>query len=126
MSWKGPFDYWVNKLEILAKIAIPVVLVFLGHQLESSYRAKEEQFKQVGLNQKYIEIAVGILNTKPTSETMPLRDWAIDTIDKYSEIKLSKDAKALLKQRPLSKTQYLTDEKGNYIADEKGNRLTIQ
>ena len=81
--------------------------------------------KQVELNQKYIEIAVGILNSKPTPETIPLRDWAIDIIDKYSEIKLSKEAKKLLKVKPLSKVQYLTDEKGNNITDEKGNRLIL-
>lgn len=134
--WKETLDYWLNKIEIGAKISLPVILLLLGSELNESYRAKEQQLKQVELNQnyiqkqvelnqKYIEIAVGILNGKPTPETIPLRDWAIDIIDKYSEIKLSKEAKKLLKEKPLSKIQYLTDEKRNYITDEKGNRLIL-
>jgi hypothetical protein len=93
--------------------------------LNESYKAKEQQLKQVEINQKYIEIAVGILNGKPTPEAIPLRDWTIDIIDKYSEIKLSKEAKKLLKEKQLSKIQYLTDEKGNHITDEKGNRIIL-
>jgi hypothetical protein len=133
---KEAIEYWLNKIEIISKILLPVVLLLLGCMLNNSYRAKEQQLKQVELNQqfiqkqvelnqKYIEIAVGILNSKPTPETIPLRDWAIDIIDKYSEIKLSKEAKKLLKVKPLSKVQYLTDEKGNNITDEKGNRLIL-
>lgn len=134
--WKDSIDYWLNKIEIASKISVPIILFVLGNQIKESYQAKEQQLRQVELNQnlvqkqgelnqKYIEIAVGILNSKPTPETEPLRDWAIDIIDKYSELKLSKDAKKLLKVKTLSKVQYLTDEKGNYLTDEKGNRLIV-
>lgn len=133
---KETFDLWLSRIEIFSRILLPVILALLGYMLNESYKAKEQQLKQleinrnfiqkkVELNQKYIEIAVGILNGKPTPEAIPLRNWAIDIIDKYSEIKLSKEAKKLLKEKPLSKIQYLTDEKGNHITDEKGNRLIL-
>jgi len=122
---KETLDYLLNKIEIVSKILLPLIILILGYMLNESYKAKEQQLKQVEINQKYIEIAVGILNGKPTPEAIPLRDWTIDIIDKYSEIKLSKEAKKLLKEKQLSKIQYLTDEKGNHITDEKGNRIIL-
>jgi hypothetical protein len=134
--WKETFDHWLDRFVKIAKIALPVILAIGSCVLNESYKAKEQQLKQVELsqnfiqkrvelNQKYIEIAVSILNVKPTPEATPLRDWAIDIIDKYSEIKLSKEAKKLLKEKPLSRIKYLTDEKGNHITDEKGNRIIL-
>jgi hypothetical protein len=126
MRWKETFDYWIGKVETVARIATPVVLVILGSQLERSYKEKEQQLRQLSLNQKYIEIAIGILNAKPTPETTQLRAWAIETVDRYSEIKLPKESKSLLEKKALPKAQYLTDENGNFITDEKGNRLTTR
>lgn len=109
--WKDTLDYWLSKAETVARILLPLILLFLGYILNDSYKIKEQQLKQIELNQKYIEIAVGILNSKPAAETTLLRDWAIDIIDKYSEIKLSKEAKKILKEKALPKRQTIDDIK---------------
>lgn len=79
---------------ILLKIAIPVILIILGLSLNNSYKQKD-------LSQKYIEIAVGILSSKPTPDTLPLRTWAINTINHYAETKMTSEVKGCLKEKPL-------------------------
>lgn len=94
-------EIWIN---MISKIAIPVILVILGSWLNTSYKEKE-------LRQKYIEIAVGILSNKATPETLPLRNWAINTINHYAEVKLPSEVKGLLKEKPLPKHKTFDDIK---------------
>jgi hypothetical protein len=83
---------------IFLKVAIPLVLLILGLCLNSSYKEKE-------LRQKYVEIAVGILGSQPTPETLPLRTWAIRTVNNFAELKMSPQVRGILKERPLAKPQ---------------------
>lgn len=101
----------LSRVETVSKILMPLIILFLGWMLSHSYKVKEQELKQIELNQKYIEIAVGILNSKPAAETTLLRDWAIDIIDRYSEIKLSKEAKKILKEKALPKPHTIDDIK---------------
>ena len=51
------------------------------------------------LDAKMIELSVGILRSAPTPETTPLREWAIDVIDKRARFEFDEAQRAaLLKQ----------------------------
>jgi hypothetical protein len=99
-------DRW-DKVDIIAKMVIgvlvPVVITFFGYKINRSIQEKAQQQKDVELSQKYIEIAVGILNSDPSKkEKEPLRDWAIDVLKKYSPIEISPAAIKALKEQRLS------------------------
>src|SRR5262245_42680526 len=44
---------------------------------------------QNDLDAKMIELSIGILRAEPTPETTPLREWAIDVIDKRANFKFN-------------------------------------
>lgn len=76
-------DLW-DKIQILGgTIAIPIVVLILGQIFSESIRQGESRAK-------FVELAVEILKTDPktTATTPGLRDWAIDLINKYSEVPL--------------------------------------
>jgi hypothetical protein len=105
--------------KILASIAIPIVLAISGYIIDSTIKEKE-------LGLKYVEVAVGILKSKPNSETNALREWAISIIQRHSSIPLSTEAIKELENVALPKGNYILDAKGNYITDENGNYITNQ
>ena len=45
---------------------------------------------------KMTEVAIGILQAKPNKETAPLREWAIDVIDKRAKFSLNEAQRAVL------------------------------
>ena len=53
------------------------------------------------LDAKMIELSVGILRAPPTPETTPLREWAIDVIDKRAQFKFNAVQRAALLKREL-------------------------
>jgi len=55
---------------------------------------------------KMIELSVGILRTKPTPETIPLREWAIDVVDKRAGFSFTEKQRAVLLERPLPTWSY--------------------
>ncbi len=79
---------------IIASVAIPIVLLIVGKGIEGSVKSKE-------LETKYVEISVGILTEPPSPETVNLRKWAIDNINRYAEIKLSEEAQEELNTESL-------------------------
>jgi hypothetical protein len=83
---------------IFSKVAVPLILLVLGLCLNSSYKEKELQLK-------YVEIAVGILGSQPSPDTLPLRTWAIKTVNNHAEIKMTTEVKRILKEKPLPKPQ---------------------
>jgi hypothetical protein len=66
---------------------------------------------QRDLDAKMIELSVGILRAAPTSETIPLREWAVDVIQTRAKFRFN-DAQrtALLKQE----LPYKGDDSGSY------------
>jgi len=105
--------------KIIASVAIPILLVVYGNSINSTIKEKE-----IGL--KYVEVAVGILKSKPSAETTALRKWAISIIQKHSTIPLNSEAIKELESAPLPKADYLIDENGNFITDEKGNKIILK
>jgi len=47
------------------------------------------------------ELSIGILRTEPTPETTPLREWAIDVIDKRANFKFNAAQRAVLLKKEL-------------------------
>jgi hypothetical protein len=56
---------------------------------------------QGDMDAKMIELSVGILRSEPTPETAPLREWAIDTIDKRANFSFNPVQKSILLKQPL-------------------------
>lgn len=53
------------------------------------------------IDAKLIELSVGILRTAPTKETGPLREWAIDVIEKRGDFNFSDAQRAVLLNQEL-------------------------
>jgi hypothetical protein len=53
------------------------------------------------LDAKMIELSVGILRSEPTPETEPLREWAIDVIDKRARFEFNTAQRAALLKKEL-------------------------
>lgn len=79
-----------EKLKILgtlvATLGIPLVLALVANSF-----SKDQKELEIGV--KYVELATQILREKPTPETKGLRSWAIATVDHYSRVPLTKEAK---------------------------------
>jgi hypothetical protein len=56
---------------------------------------------QGDMDAKMIELSVGVLRADPTPETSPLREWAIDTIEKRAKFSFSAEQRAALLKRRL-------------------------
>lgn len=104
---KGP-PAWLEFMRllttVLASIAIPLVVFFVGENIKGSVKNKE-------LEAKYVEISVEILKEAPRQETESLRSWAIENINKYAEIKLSEEAKKELTEEALPASSVISESK---------------
>ena len=87
-------DNW-DKTRVIVEITGVVILGFAGFFINNTFRQKD-------LNIKMVEVAINILISPPTKEQTPLRDWAIEGLDKYSEVKLPKEAKNELRIKPIN------------------------
>lgn len=56
---------------------------------------------QYDLDAKMIELSVGILRAEVTQETIPLRQWAIDVMDKRANFHFDQEQRAVLLKQPL-------------------------
>ncbi len=109
----------LDKTKIILEIILLIAIVWYGNVINNTLKQKE-------LNVKMIEVAVKILTTKPTKEQDHLREWAIDILDKYSEIPLPERVKQELKTRPIAETNYLTTESGDILTTESGDKIIIE
>ena len=69
--------------QILATIAVPIVIVIIGNQVQQSIAERE-------VGKSYVQMAIEILKVPPSKETVELRQWAVATVDKLSPIPLSR------------------------------------
>jgi hypothetical protein len=103
----GPADrstWWLalaGAIGVVAGAAITGTFNYLGHKGD--------------VDAKMIELGVGILRTKPTPETMPLREWAIDVIDKRAGFKFNEAQRAALLEKELP-------FKGGFVSAPFGGR----
>lgn len=82
MNRKEIFDYFL-------KLATPAAIAFFGYYTNNVLKEKD-------INIEMIKISVNILSEESSEKKIPIRKWAIDTIDKYSSIKFNDDQKSLL------------------------------
>jgi GH25 family lysozyme M1 (1,4-beta-N-acetylmuramidase) len=76
---------------IVSAIGIPV----LGYYYTDKQKNKE-------LEKGFVELGIKILSDSPSARNKPLREWAIDIINNYSEVRLPKNARqVLLEQLPI-------------------------
>jgi hypothetical protein len=79
-----------------AALIIPVVLGIGGYFLNLALKNRESQTKMV-------ELAIDLLKVdpKPNDEDKALRNWAMDVIDRYSEVKMPQKVRNALESAPL-------------------------
>ncbi len=84
----------------LASLLIPLAMIYLGHLY------KESETEE-GLHRRYVEIAVNILQQDPSKESLEMRKWAIQILNKYSEVPIeAKAQECMLNQSlPISTSQ---------------------
>jgi len=102
-----------------ATIVIPFVLLLVGHWLTTALKQKD-------LAQGYVQLAVDVLKTKMPPGSEELREWAVEVLNKYSEIPLPTQARADLVEHGLRNDSerlvrlYVVDENsvpvGNAVA----------
>lgn len=80
----------VDWIKAFTGIAIPVVLLLLGNNFSSVIKEKE-------LKMQYVDLAVQILQQEPSEENKNIRNWAIEVINKYSNIPINSETRKELK-----------------------------
>lgn len=75
----------------VAVVLIPVVLALLGTWTSTALKDRE-------VRGQFVQLAVSILQQPPTPENRSVREWAIDVINKYSEVPLESAAEDSLKE----------------------------
>lgn len=101
-----PKDFWdkfQSFFQVIAWIAIPIVLAFIGGDINSTLKDKE-------IKVQYIQLAVGILEDSPTADNANLRKWAIDIISAYSDVPIDQNTAKTLQQIPLPKKYYFLED----------------
>ena len=94
-----PKDSW-DKAEILAKILgavlLPVITICIAYLLNASIQDRSARVRM-------IELAVEILKSDPKSATNAnyMRGWAVEVLQKNSEVPLPKEASDALMELPL-------------------------
>ena len=82
----------------LSMTAIPIVLGLAGHWVSASSSRQETNFK-------YVELAVGILQTDPVKTPKETREWAIKVLEKYSEVAVPAKTRTWLMSAALPEKQ---------------------
>lgn len=103
-------DSW-DKAEILAKILgavlLPVITICIAYMLNASIQDRSSRVRMV-------ELAVEILKSDPkaASNDIYMRGWALEVLQKNSEVPLPKEALGALMELPLP-TNVRTQPLGN-------------
>jgi len=83
-------------LEWFKAIALPLVIVLVGHWLATATKEKETQAH-------YVDIAVSILREPAKPDNSEIREWATEVISRYSPIPLPSQAAAQLRDAGLDR-----------------------
>jgi hypothetical protein len=96
---------------IFLKVTLPLIMLTLGSCFINAYGDKEVRLR-------YIDIAVSVLNDKPSPEKQPLREWAVRTLNLYAEKKLTASARGTLKSAPLTSFPAVEEKRQNEAKNE--------
>jgi hypothetical protein len=100
MAQSEPRDIWSKITAISALIAsvlIPVVVVVVSNLFTSAMKDSENRVR-------YIELAIGILKSPPSADTDNLRTWAVDVINKHSDVPMDSKTKDELRKNKIIST----------------------
>lgn len=75
---------------VVAAVLIPVVLALVGSWTSTALKDQE-------IRGQFVQLAVSILQQPPTPENRSVREWAIDVINRYSDVPLQAAAVESLK-----------------------------
>ena len=68
----------------LASVLIPLVILIGSNSFSKAIKEKEMRLS-------YVKMAVNILQQEPDEENAAIRNWAIEIINKYSEVKMDEE-----------------------------------
>jgi hypothetical protein len=80
---------WSQWITAAATMAVPIVLAIVGSSINKTIAEKDRSLK-------YIELAAEMLKAETN---LNVRDWAVDVINNYSEIKMSGAVKQAISGR---------------------------
>lgn len=125
------FQYIATGISVLI---IPVILSYYGNLIQERMQSKQLESNNVALKieeennrnklaNEYIKLAIDILKEKPIEDNKDLRAWAVDIVNKYSDVKLSESTqKSLIEKIPLSsREEILYMLTGEYTFRWSGN-----
>jgi hypothetical protein len=73
----------------LQTLIIPVVLAVCTYFIQGAIQQKE-------INGRILELAIEILSEKPTKEKVTIRTWAVEVVNRYSEVSLDERMQSML------------------------------
>jgi len=76
---KDGFDKAKDVAQIIALVAIPVVLTIIGWWLQSSIKDRE-------IHRDYVQLSLQILSAEKNDESNELRNWARQVLAAYSPV----------------------------------------
>lgn len=79
---------------IVATVVIPLTIAFSSNWFAQVQKDKE-------LQMKYISLSIQILSSPPSQSDSAVRQWAINIINKYSEVKMGEKAEVELQLQQL-------------------------
>ena len=112
-------------VQICASIAIPLIVAVVGWLFQSAV-------SEAGLKKDYVQMALGVLQEKPTDSNTELRLWAIAVLDKHSPVAIPDALKkqlvvsqlALVGQLPMGPLEGQTNRQGADLA-QSGFQVNI-
>jgi len=93
-------ESWFERIvRILAQVAIPVVIVVIGAQINHSVATMDVRLK-------YVELAVTMLTGEEDEVDQELRAWAVDVLQAYTPIPLSPETAQRLRMGEIVLSRY--------------------
>lgn len=79
---------------LLAAVIIPLALALIGNWYSTAVKEKDTQIR-------YVELAIRILSQEPSKQTENIRNWAVQVINFYSDVKIGDETKEELLREKL-------------------------
>jgi hypothetical protein len=83
---------------IFSLVAVPIIVALVGWAIQNGVKTSDTRLKN-------LELSISILKESPDLTQPGLRNWAIDNLDRYSDVKLSAEAKEELRSKSLLAVQ---------------------